>query len=137
YGLTATFSHDSAKVALRFPAKEPTVSVRDVKTGKEEANFRLPKNDWHGQLFFTADGQTLYHRQADRRVRPPRRDRAIRVDRRSPADEGPRHDCRPRRRGRTTGVSVSRRLSGRRAGRVRPERRLRSQRQDQGPARRV
>ncbi|HKA05698.1 MAG TPA: hypothetical protein VKD71_00480, partial [Gemmataceae bacterium] len=59
YGVAAAFSQDSTRVAIRLPSKDPTVTVRDLKTGKESSAIRLTSDNWPDQMFFSPDGQTL------------------------------------------------------------------------------
>ncbi|HKB01644.1 MAG TPA: sigma-70 family RNA polymerase sigma factor [Gemmataceae bacterium] len=59
HGVTAAFSPDSSRLAVRLPGQKPAVSVRDLKTGNEVAAFSLPAGDGPGHLFFGPDDQAL------------------------------------------------------------------------------
>jgi RNA polymerase sigma factor (sigma-70 family) len=59
-GAAAVFSHDSARIALTYNGKEPFVSVRDVRTGREISHFREDKAGGPLLLSFAADGEKLF-----------------------------------------------------------------------------
>jgi WD40 repeat protein len=59
HGIAAAFSQDSSRVAIRLLGKDPKVTIRDLKTGKESAAIRVRSDDWPDQMFFGPDGQTL------------------------------------------------------------------------------
>jgi hypothetical protein len=59
-GAAAVFSHDSARIALTYNGKEPFVSVRDVRTGREISHFRQDKANWPLLLSFATDGEKLF-----------------------------------------------------------------------------
>jgi RNA polymerase sigma factor (sigma-70 family) len=56
YSVQAAFSTDSTRLAVRMP-NPATVTVRDLKTGKEIAGLRLGEHP--SQLFFADGGETL------------------------------------------------------------------------------
>ena len=59
YGVAAAFSQDSGLVAIRLLGKDPKVTIRDLKTGKESVAVQLKSENSPDQMFFTQDGQML------------------------------------------------------------------------------
>jgi hypothetical protein len=59
YAVTAAFSEDSTRVAIRLPGPKPPVTVRDLKTGRELARLDLPRSVHPSQLEFADGGRTL------------------------------------------------------------------------------
>src|SRR5262249_1079354 len=58
--VAGAFSPDSSVLATWHPGKEAIVRLWDVGTGKEIRSFPETKAGEYAQLFFTADGKTLF-----------------------------------------------------------------------------
>jgi RNA polymerase sigma factor (sigma-70 family) len=61
YGMTMAISQDSKRIAIRayFHGKEPTVWIRDLRTGREVLSITDPSKDYRSFLFFTNGGRAL------------------------------------------------------------------------------